>query len=460
MSTTWQNKLFLTLTLVCITTLCNAQITALNGKKISEAAMDEYLKKQMDLFSIPGLSVAFINKGKVVYHRALGFANLKDSTRANSKTLFEAASMTKSVFAYYVMKLVDQKILSLDTPLYKYYPYPDVAYDDRYKLITARMVLSHRTGFPNWREQTPPDSVRNVPKGALYLKFLPGTKVSYSGEGFQYLAKTIAHLLKTDMDGLGNIMFKEVCVPLGMKGSSFEWNEHVQQYRAVGYTHPGDGNNKEGGLQKFNEINAAASLRSNALDFSRFLIGLVKGKGLRATSLSEMLKVQSTPADGDAWGLGINIRHTSYGDRYSHGGDNGNFTAYYVLYKNKKAGFVLFLNNNMVNALMGRVELFFSTGEAPPEKKSISVSAQILEQYVGKYQIDERKSMIITSKGGRLFMQQSNAQFNFELYPSSETRFFFRLDPAEISFIKDSMGKVVDMELHQGATTKKFKKIK
>jgi CubicO group peptidase (beta-lactamase class C family) len=440
--------------------VCQAQIKALNGKSISQTAMDEFLIKQMDLLDIPGLSIAFINNGKVVYHRALGYANLKDSIRVNSTTLFEGASITKSVFAYYVMKLVDKGILSLDTPLYTYYPYPDIAYDERYKLITARMVLSHRTGFPNWREETPPDSVRNVPKGALYLKFLPGTKVSYSGEGFQYLAKTIASLLKTDMGGLGNIMYKEVCVPLGMKGSSFEWNEHVQQYRAVGYTHPGDGNNKEGGLQKFNEVNAAASLRSNALDFSRFLIGIIKGKGLSATSASEMLNVQSRPIDGDAWGLGINIKPTSFGNRYSHGGNNGNFQAQYVLYKDKKAGFVFFINNNMSTGLFGKLEPFFSTGEAPPEKKSVSVSAQILEQYAGEYQVSDRKSMTITSQSGRLFFQQSGAQIKFELYPSSETRFFFKLDPAEISFIKDVNGKVTDMELYQGTAIKRFKKTK
>jgi CubicO group peptidase (beta-lactamase class C family) len=68
----------------------------------------------------------------------------------NDQTLFEAASVSKPIFAYFVMRMVEKGLLNLDTPLYKYLPYPDIEHDDRYKLITARMVLNHTTGFPNW----------------------------------------------------------------------------------------------------------------------------------------------------------------------------------------------------------------------------------------------------------------------------------------------------------------------
>ncbi|MFP3836070.1 serine hydrolase domain-containing protein, partial [Chryseobacterium sp. SIMBA_028] len=83
---------------------------------------------------------------KIVYHRALGTANLETQLPLNNQSVFEAASLSKTVFAYFVLRLVDQGVLNLDTPLYKYMPYEDIADDERYKLITARMVLDHTSG--------------------------------------------------------------------------------------------------------------------------------------------------------------------------------------------------------------------------------------------------------------------------------------------------------------------------
>ena len=106
----------------------------------------------MDSLNIPGLSIAVINDGKVVYHQTFGFANLEKKLPVTKKTIFEGASLSKSVFAFFTMKYVEEGRLDLDKPLYEYLPNADIAYDERYKKITARMVLSHRSGLPNWRE--------------------------------------------------------------------------------------------------------------------------------------------------------------------------------------------------------------------------------------------------------------------------------------------------------------------
>jgi CubicO group peptidase (beta-lactamase class C family) len=148
------------------------QIKTLGGKAIDKSAVDQFLHRQMDSLKIMGLSIAIINDGKVVYTQAMGLASVYTQEKVNPESLFECASLGKSVFAFFVMRLVDKNILSLDTPLYKYLPYPDIAYDNRYKLITARMVLDHTTGFPNWREND-----------TLKIQFTPGSKWSYSGEG-------------------------------------------------------------------------------------------------------------------------------------------------------------------------------------------------------------------------------------------------------------------------------------
>lgn len=118
---------------------------------ISDAALDNFIAEQMASLQLPGLSVAIINDGKIVYQRALGQANMETNSIVKEGSIFEAASLSKPVFSGFVLKMAEQGKLNLDTPLYKYLPYPDIENDERYKLITARMVLTHKTGFPNWR---------------------------------------------------------------------------------------------------------------------------------------------------------------------------------------------------------------------------------------------------------------------------------------------------------------------
>ena len=182
--------------------------------------LDRFVQAYLDYFKIPGISVAVIKDSKVVYHRGFGVKNAATREPVTDDTVFEAASMTKPVFAYTVLRLVDRGVLDLDTPLYTYLPYEDIAHDDRYKLITARMVLTHRTGFPNWRT------------GKLDIKFTPGTQVSYSGEGFVYLGKVVEHLTGKK---LVDLCREEVFAPLGIENASLVWNEDVARLTATGH---------------------------------------------------------------------------------------------------------------------------------------------------------------------------------------------------------------------------------
>ena len=179
---------------------------------IDADALDRVLKAYLDYYKIPGMSVAVIKDSKVVYHRGLGVRNTLTREPVTDDTVFEAASMTKPVCAYLVLRLVDRGVLKLDTPLYTYLPYEDIAYDDRYKLITARMVLTHRSGFPNWRN------------GKLDIKFVPGTQFSYSGEGFVYLGKVVEKLTGKK---LVDLCQEEVFEPLGIEHASLVWTEEI-----------------------------------------------------------------------------------------------------------------------------------------------------------------------------------------------------------------------------------------
>lgn len=148
--------------------------------------LEQMVPHLMTEADIPGLSIALIRDSKMIWSHGFGVTNSETKALVNANTVFEAASLTKPVFAYAVLKLVDSGKLDLDTPLVKYLPGKyDVGDDPRLEQITARHVLSHTTGFPNWR-----------PRGSQTIKihFVPGHHFSYSGEGFVYLSRVVEHI--------------------------------------------------------------------------------------------------------------------------------------------------------------------------------------------------------------------------------------------------------------------------
>ena len=151
-----------------------------DDSSISTQFIDQTLKKLMDTAVVTGLCIGVVNDGKPVYIKGYGYKNKVLGQLNDTSTCFYAASLTKVVFAYIVVQLAQDGAIDLDRPLYTYLPkpipeydnYKDLAGDDRWKLVTPRMCLSHTTGFPNWREEN--DNKK------LNLMFTPGTRYSYS----------------------------------------------------------------------------------------------------------------------------------------------------------------------------------------------------------------------------------------------------------------------------------------
>ena len=337
------------------------KIKTLSGKEITVAEMDEFIKAQMDSFGIPGMSIAIINDAKIVYHRTLGVTNVETKEKVTDETIFDAGSMGKPLFAYLVMKMVDKGILNLDQPLYTYLPYPDIAYDERYKLITARMVLCHTSGFVNWRFYNKDNK--------LDLKFTPGTSWGYSGEGYEYLANVLAHLNNIPKNGLQDLFEKEVGGPLGMRYAYYTWNDYLEKNRATGHV---DGKvliTPWGTSTKNPDFFAAFSLQTEAISYANFLIAMIREEGLKKTTFSDMLKVQvvfptylfikdAPKTDSSSWCLGIEKKHSEFGDEYLHGNNNYNFTGGSMFNQEKKFGYVFFTNCNKGIEFEKKLNLF------------------------------------------------------------------------------------------------------
>ncbi|HTC40230.1 MAG TPA: serine hydrolase domain-containing protein, partial [Candidatus Acidoferrales bacterium] len=151
--------------------------------KTTIAELEQQVPVLLKEGTVPGASLALIRGGKTYWVHGFGVRDAKSGQPVVEDTIFEAASLSKPVFAYGVLKLVDQGKLDLDAPLSKYLPKPYIEGDPRLDKITARYVLSHRTGFPNWR-----------PDAGLTIHFTPGERFSYSGEGFVYLQKVVQQI--------------------------------------------------------------------------------------------------------------------------------------------------------------------------------------------------------------------------------------------------------------------------
>ena len=308
------------------------------------ARLEQRIPQLMKEGDVPGLSVAMLREGKLVWHRGFGVKNSKTSEQVTDSTIFEAASLSKPVFAYAVLKLVEAGKMDLDTPLNKYMSGNyDVGDDVRLGQITARRVLSHTTGFPNWR-----------PRGReLKIYFTPGEKFSYSGEGFVYLSKVVERITG---DAFNDLMKKLVFDPLGMNSSSYVWQEIYESQKADSHNVKGEPT----GRSKPAQANAAASLHTTAEDYAKFVAAILNANGLKKDTIKKMLTPQikvdeggtnttNRPADRlspyISWGLGWGLQQTSDGLSFWHWGDNGNFKAYIVAYEKQKCAVIVFANS-------------------------------------------------------------------------------------------------------------------
>jgi len=320
-----------------------AELRTKQPKEQVIAGLERSVPQLMKDGGVPGLSIALLRDGELVWRHGFGVKNAKTNEPVADDTVFEAASLSKPVFAYAVLKLYDAGKFDLDKPLNQYLPGNyDVGEDPRLGQITARRVLSHTTGFPNWRSQ-----------GALKIYFTPGDRFSYSGEGFVYLAKVIEHVTG---EKFNDFMKRMVFDPLGMVNSSYLWQESYETLKTFRHNSLGEVT----GRNKPSEPNAAASLNTTAQDFGRFVSAILKGEGLKKETLKQMLTPQIKVSESGtnntksapeklsptiSWGLGWGLQTTGDGVSFWHWGDNGDYKAYVVAFERQKLGVVMFANS-------------------------------------------------------------------------------------------------------------------
>lgn len=268
------------------------QITRLDGSKISVVEIDNTVNRLMDRANVQGLSLSILNKNQQAYLKTYGFKNIDKNEYLDASTVLYAASFSKAVFGYLTMKLAQEKVVDLDKPLYNYLSKPIEAYeyfsdlksDDRWKLITARMCLSHTTGLPNVRWLHPTTGVLDT-LGVMKIYFTPGQKYAYSGEGIKLLQLVIEEITKQSVEELA---IEKIFKPIGMTRTGYIWHDRFDDNYATGHLSDNTLNPKK----KRTTPVAGGSLVTTITDYTRFIEYLMQQKGLDKRIFKEMISPQ------------------------------------------------------------------------------------------------------------------------------------------------------------------------
>jgi CubicO group peptidase (beta-lactamase class C family) len=314
--------------------------TLTTGERVAE--LQASIPALMDSGAVTGLSIAITSDTGIIWTQGFGVRNSGTGEPVTASSVFEAASLSKPVFAYAVLQLVDQGMIDLDTPIAEYFEYDAITHDERYRLITPRMVLTHSPGFPNWRPRG----------GQLTIDRDPGTEFSYSGEGFVYLQRAVMALMGEPLDQLARRL---VFQPLGMTSSSYLWQDQFEDRVALPHNADGEVLNKN--KPQAGRGNAAASLHTTAPDFARFMMAVMNGSALSDTTAAAMLTSQIDVDSSVTWGLGIGLQQNEAGRSFWHWGDNTGYKAYTITYPDNGVGVVWFTNSengqSILEALLG-----------------------------------------------------------------------------------------------------------
>lgn len=466
-----------------------ASLKALDGTPVSTAEMEAAIEQAMAKANVAGLSVAIINNNRIAYTHAFGYRDKAGGTPFDTQTVTGAAPLSKTVFAYLVMLLAEEGVIDLDTPvqaylakpLPEYANYADLAGDDRYKQITARMALSHSTGFPNWRILEP--------DGRLKFLFTPGSRHSYSGEGIALLQMVIEEVTGRDLQTLAQ---EKVFGPLGMTRTSYAWRETFDANAA----RPHDEYGRPKKLPRRTAPDAAGSMVTTAEDYARLLVAILNATGQRQTTMDEMLRPQIAIAYQQmfgpgawqdtnkyqdihlAWGLGWGRFDAEQGRAFFHTGHDFGYQNFAVTYADRGIGIVLLSNSDnfesvaaeIVQAAIGDVYTPFDwlgytpfdpsqVKTPPPEPVAIEVDPAILQAYAGTYELTTGGAVYVKLEGGNLYVSTDGQQWA-QVYAESETRFFVPNEDTRVVFARDAAGQTTGLNVEMQGFVLPARKVK
>lgn len=423
------------------------------------------LQQRMGHYKIRGLSIAVVHNGKIEWARGYGLADTATQKPVTTQTLFQAGSISKSLNAVGVLKLVQEKKLDLYTDINTYlrswkFPYDSLS---KGKKITIANLLSHTAGlsvhgFPGYDRNdtipTLPEVLDGKPPAntePVRSQFEPGLRFQYSGGG-----TTISQLIVMDIthDPYDRYMWNNVLKPLDMTMSSYAQPpaKDKEQFLATGYR--GDGKEVETKFHVYPE-QAAAGLWTNPTDLSKYIIETqlsLQGKSNKVLS-EEMTRLRLTPYIDSSAAFGVFMDKKGNEKYFGHNGADEGFLSMYTGSLESGNGVVIMVNSDngaILNEVLNSVAKVYGWKDyyKPATKKVVTMPDSLFNTYTGNYTLEG--DTINISKKENEFLLIVNRQETFKIYFSSADEFFSKEIPVEFRFEKDDQGKIKDFYFKQG----------
>lgn len=427
------------------------------------------LVDRMRVLHVPGVSIAIVDGGRIVFARGYGVTDFGGAKAVDSTTLFLAGSISKPIFASGILSLVQQGKLSLDEDVNRKlisWHLPESQYTTVEK-VTLRRLLTHSAGltvhgFPGYEAGLPLPTIPQLLDGeppantpAVRNETVPGARYNYSGGGI-----TIAQLLATDVtrEKFPVLMQRLVLKPAGMARSSYENPLPQNRWAETAAGHEKQDTPVSGRWHVYPEM-AAAGLWTTASDLARWSIALSdayngKSQRLMPTSMAKQMvsrQVEVQPTCKEGWGLGVEVDGAGNDIHFSHGGRDEGFAANVDMWPVRGQGIAILTNGvsgQLISEIQAAFRRMYGIDKAPVTHTAITVDPGTLDKYVGRYQIPNGGTALITREGDGLRIQLGGQQ-KFELFAEGDRKFFLKAVDAQITFETDASGRATALILEQ-----------
>jgi CubicO group peptidase (beta-lactamase class C family) len=409
-----------------------------DGSTIAPTEIDTIVNKLIGAAHVTGAGIAMFHHGRIAYLKAYGMRDTEKNLPLTPDSVMTSASLSKAAFAAVVLRLVQDKVLDLDKPIQQYLPkplpdyphYADLAGDERYKKLTLRMLLSHTSGFPNWR------AFEDDHK--LHIHFEPGSRYAYSGEGIalaQFVVETVTGKSDTEL------MQQRLFAPLGMTRTSMVWEPRFESDFANAYDEYG----RSLGPQRRTSPSAAGSMQTTLHDYATFLSSLLRGKFLDTATVGKMFSPQiaihsahqfpslndETTTANDAirlrYGLGWGMYSSPLGKAFFKEGHDEGWRHLALCFREHGDGILILTNSSngegifkpLIDALIGPTSFPFdwegytAYDKLPPlsklkEHKQVSLTPDQFNRLAGKYSPSPDIVLTVTTENGHLYIQEND----------------------------------------------------
>jgi CubicO group peptidase (beta-lactamase class C family) len=434
---------------------------------------------RMELYSVPGISIAVINNYKIKWAKGYGVKSAEGTEPVTPTTLFQAASISKPVAATAALHFVEQGLCDLDGDVndkLTSWKVPENEFMTE-KKVTLRGILIHSAGltvhgFPGYASDKKIPTLQQILDGQepantkpIRVDIQPGKKWRYSGGGY-----TIMQQYLIDLSGkpFPQILWDTVLQPIGMTDSTYEQPLPEERAAQAAFAHKRNGKPIEGNWHAYPEM-AAAGLWTTPSDLARFALEIMlskDGKSNRVLS-QDMVKEMLTIQKGN-YGLGLTLRDSGEEFYFGHGGSNEGYKCFFLAFPEKGQGVAVMTNGENGSALNTEIRRSLSreygwSEFGPKEKELVELNPEIYERYTGKYRRSANTLFEVTYEDSHLFIYPlsfyAQRKIKSEIFPESRTEFFSLDADAEIVFVEDEAGVIKELVLKQFGRKMKAKRI-